>query len=290
MANLESDLKDLFSDGADQVQVVADFDGTLTKEYFEGKPTPSLISVLRDQPGYLSPEYQAAAHQLATQYKPFERDAALDLPTRKEKMTEWWVKHKQLLIASGIKREHLQQLAQSKFIQWRPGATEFLGLMKKLNIPVVILSASGIGEVIEIYCQAQNVDSSNMHYLVNKFVWDKEGHAVGFHQPVIHSLNKDETAVQSHAEVAAAGAARRAAIEVAAAIKDRVNMLLLGNSIGDLGMSNGFTGQKKLTIGFLDEEERDRLPEFKKAFDHVIVGSGYSSINQAILEKLISTA
>lgn len=269
MANLESDLKDLFSDGADQVQVVADFDGTLTKEYFEGKPTPSLISVLRDQPGYLSPEYQAAGHQLATQYKPFERDAALDLPTRKAKMTEWWGKHKQLLIDSGIKREHLQQLAQSKFIQWRPGATEFLGLMKKLNIPVVILSASGIGEVIEIYCQAQKVDSSNMHYLVNKFVWDKEGHAVGFHQPVIHSLNKDETAVQSHTEVAAA-------------VKDRINMLLLGNSIGDLGMSNGFTGQKKLTIGFLDEEERDRLPEFEKAFDHVIVGSGYSSTNQAI--------
>jgi 5'-nucleotidase len=273
MANLESDLKDLFSDGADQVQVVADFDGTLTKEYFEGKPTPSLISVLRDQPGYLSPEYQAAAHQLATQYKPFERDAALDLPTRKEKMTEWWVKHKQLLIASGIKREHLQQLAQSKFIQWRPGATEFLGLMKKLNIPVVILSASGIGEVIEIYCQAQNVDSSNMHYLVNKFVWDKEGHAVGFHQPVIHSLNKDETAIQNYAEVAAA-------------VKDRVNMLLLGNNIGDLGMSQGFVGQKKLTIGFLDQEELSRLPEFEKAFNHVIVGKGYSEINQGLLGRI----
>lgn len=277
MPNLELDLKDFFADGADQVQVVADFDGTLTKEYFEGKPTPSLISVLRDQPGYLSPEYQAAAHQLATQYKPFERDPNLTLATRKEKMTEWWTKHKQLLINSGIKLEHLQQLAKSEFIQWRPGAVDFLELMKKLNIPVVILSASGIGEVIPIYCQAQNVDSSNIHYLVNKFIWDKEGRAVGFHQPVIHSLNKDETSVQSYAEVAAA-------------IKGRINMLLLGNSIGDLGMSQGFDFKNKLTIGFLDEEERDRLPEFEKAFDHVIVGSGYSSINQAILAKLVSTA
>lgn len=273
MKNLSTDLQALFADGVEKVQILADFDGTLTKEYVDGQKTPSLISILRNEPGYLSSEYQAAAHQLSEHYKPLEHDTNIDLGARKEKMTEWWTKHKQLLIDSGIRLEHLQRLAQSEFIQWREGAVDFLALMKKLNIPVVILSASGIGEVIPLYCKAQNVDSPNMHYIVNQFIWNEQGRAIGFHQPIIHSLNKDETAVKSNDEVFQA-------------IKDRPNILLLGNSLGDLGMSNGYDIKNISTIGFLDQEELGRFPEFEKAFDHVIVKKGYTEINKQVLEIL----
>jgi len=141
MNRLKSDLEKLFADGPEKVHVLADFDGTLTKEFVSGKKTPSIISVLRDQPGYLSPEYQAAAHVLYEKYAPLERDAGLDLALRKAKMVEWWSLHEELLIKSGIKREHLEKLSESEQLQWRNGAQDFLAMMRQVGIQVVILSA-----------------------------------------------------------------------------------------------------------------------------------------------------
>lgn len=269
MQKLNHDLERLFSQGADKVHVLADFDGTLTKEFVDGKKTPSLISVLRDQPGYLSSEYQQKAHQLYETYAPYERDASLSLAERKAKMQEWWTVHKELLIASGIKRQHLEKLARSNHIQWRQGAPEFLELMKQMGIPVVVLSSSGIGEVIPMFCEQQGIDTSHMHFVVNKFMWDAEGNAIDFHRPVIHSLNKDETVLRDYEAIYRA-------------IERRTNVLLLGNSTGDLGMITGFDATSVASVGFLDHEEKDRFGTLATSFDHVVVGEGYGSINSMI--------
>jgi HAD superfamily hydrolase (TIGR01544 family) len=270
MNNLEQGLKDLFEDGVDKVHVLADFDGTLSKEYLEGKKTASIISILRNTPGYLSPEYQAAAHQLHDEYFKYERNLELSLQERKAKMTEWWNRHADLLIKSGLRKEHIEKLAKSGLIEWRPGAKNFLKLMEKLKIPVVIISASGVGQAIEYYCQGQNVDEG-IHYLVNQFIWDENGLAVGHKQPVIHSLNKDETVVHEHQEIWNE-------------VQDRVNVLLLGNNNGDAEMVKGFKYKKLFSIGFLDDEEKDRQGDLEKSFDQVIVEEGYMQINKIIEE------
>lgn len=270
---LNSDLSNLFSAGPEQVHVLADFDGTLTQEYVAGKKTPSLISILRDNPDYLSPVYSEQAHALHKQYSPFEKDTTLSLTERKARMQEWWTKHKQLLIDSGLRRQHLEDLANSGIIQWRPGAVEFLQLMSQHHVPVVILSASGLGDVIPIYCQSHQADFPNIHYIVNRFIWDEQGRAKGYHQPMIHSLNKDETVVQDFSTVYAA-------------VQARTRVLLLGNNLGDLGMVEGFPATQTLSIGFLDQEESSRAPDFSGQFNHVVVERGFTDINRMIQSAL----
>lgn len=268
MKNLEQDLKELFEDGVDKVHVLADFDGTLSKEYLEGKKTASIISILRNTPGYLSPEYQAEAHKLHDEYSKYEKNLELSLQERKTKMTEWWNLHADLLIKSGLKKEQIEKLARSGLIEWRPGAKNFLKLMEKLKIPVVIISASGVGQAIEYFCQGQNIDAG-VHYLVNQFIWDEDGLAIAHKQPVIHSLNKDETVVHEQQEIWRD-------------VQDRVNVLLLGNNNGDAEMVKGFKYKKLVSIGFLDGEEKDRQFDLGKSFDHVIVEEGYPRINKII--------
>jgi cytosolic 5'-nucleotidase 3 len=270
--NLSYDIESLFSEGPDKVHVLADFDGTLTKEYVGGKKLPSIVSVLREHPGYLSPEYQAAAKALSAHYKPLETDASLTLAERKSKMKEWWTKHNRLLIESGLTHDHLAQVANSGIIEFREGAATFLKLADELGIPVVVMSASGLGESIPLFCQRHKVDFDHLHFIINRFKWDKDGKAVGHTEPVIYVLNKDETVLPDFKD------AYRD-------IQHRPNVLLLGNSPGDLDMAKGLKTQKLVTIGFLDAEEAERKPEFEKLFQHVVVG-GYDEINR-ILKKII---
>jgi len=266
--SLKDDLLDLFDEGPEKVHILADFDGTLTKEFVGGKKLPSIISVLRDHPKYLSPDYQQAAKALYNTYGPLEHDAKLSLAERKAKMREWWTKHFRLLIDSGLTRNHLEQVANSGIIQFREGAKEFLKLTHQLGVPVVVFSASGLGESIPIYCHHEKIDTPNVHFLINRFKWDKDGRAVGRMGPIIHSLNKDETAISDYSDIHEG-------------IKDRVNVLLLGNGIGDLGMIKGFKPKKKVTIGFLDPEETNRKTDLEKHFRHVIVG-GCEQINEIL--------
>jgi 5'-nucleotidase len=59
-------------------------------------------------------------------------------------------------------------------------------------------------------------------------------------------------------------------------ILDRSNVLVLGNSLGDLGMSAGMNTNTVLSIGFLDKPnmENGELEKFQEAYDLVITESG----------------
>ncbi len=262
MKTLETLLKDLLTDEVNKLHVVADFDGTLTKEYIDGKKVQSVISVLRDHPGYLSPEYQKQAHALFAEYFPYEKDSTLPLETRLAKMHEWWTKHFDLLIKSGLKKEHIEQICASGIVQFRDGAKEFLKLTHDLGIPVIIFSASGLGEAVSMYCKQEGVNFDNIHYLTNSFKWNDRGEAIGVTKPVIHSLNKNETLIH---EVPG----------LSEILKGRNNVLLLGNSPGDLEMSKGSEAKKVVTVAFVDPEAGES--EWSKGFD--VVEKDYIKIN-----------
>lgn len=264
--NLKKDLLGLFSDGKDKLHILADFDGTLAKDFIDGEKVPSIISVLRDHPGYLSPYYQEAAKELYRTYAPFENDTQLSLEVRKAKMNEWWGKHDKLLIESGLTRAHIEQVATSGIIQLKDGAREFLEHTHRLDIPVVIISASGLGEAIPLYCRYEKVDFPNVYFLINRFTWDSAGRATGCSVPIIHSLNKDETLLSDFPDVYSK-------------INKRMNVLLLGNSSGDVGMIQGFDYKKLLTIGFVDREDLDKKSKLEKDFKYVIF-EGYQELNE----------
>jgi hypothetical protein len=61
--------------------------------------------------------------------------------------------------------------------------------------------------------------------------------------------------------------------------------LLLGDSLDDVGMVEGFDYKNLLKIGFLNENVEENLEKFKKTFDVVLTGDpGMEYINNLLKE------
>jgi hypothetical protein len=109
--------------------IISDFDRTLTYGTFNGKKTPSIISLLRDG-NHLSEDYAEKAHQLFDHYHAIECDSSLPLEYRKAQMQEWREKHDQLLIDSKLRLSDLKDIATNEHLQLRNGVKDCLN---KLN-------------------------------------------------------------------------------------------------------------------------------------------------------------
>ncbi len=265
---IKESIKSLLAEGPERVHVLADFDGTLTKKFYNGQKRPSLISILRDDPRYLGPDYAKRAHALYDHFGALEHDLKIPLSERKEAMMEWWITHKKLLIEVGLTRQHVEEAVRSGHIDFRDHAFEFVHRLDQLEIPLVILSASGLGDAVPIFMESTGCNLPNVHYIVNSMIWDAEGRAIDFETPTIHSLNKDETAIDD-------------CPVIRAAIKDRVNVLLLGDSVSDVEMVTGFPYQKLLKIGFVDPDDPNfdaRVAEMSAVYDYVITDNDYADL------------
>lgn len=254
--NIERLKGKIISEGVDNFHVVADFDRTLTKAFVNGISLPSIISVLRNE-NYLSEEYSEKAKTLAGYYHPIEIDTKIPLNEKKKYMKEWWEKHFKLLISSGLNKKNLERIINEGKVEFREGAEEFLDLLHEKNIPLVIISSSGVGDLIPMYLEKHGKLYDNVHIIANLYRWDKDGKAIGIENSLIHVFNKDESSVKKHSAIYKK-------------IKNRKNVLLLGDSLGDLGMTDGFEYKNLLKIGFLNEKIEESLDEYKKNFDVVI--------------------
>jgi 5'-nucleotidase len=230
----QSIIATLIADGADQLHILADFDRTLTQAYPNGKDSGSLISVLYNE-GYLSQEYQQTAQAYHQQYSAIEKDETLPFEERKSAMMEWRTKHKQLLIKEGLTKQHIYQAMQSENLQFRTGYQTFFSLLHQYHIPLVILSAGGLGTLsIERYLENHQCKYDNISLVGNDFIWDKTGKAIGFKEPIIHSLNKSETVLKE--------------LPVYAKIQERKNVILLGDNPNDVQMIEGFAYKNLLKV------------------------------------------
>ncbi len=243
-----------------RLHVLADFDGTLTTMFVDGARVPSLISVLRDG-NYLSTKYSTAAHELYNQYHTIEHDETISLAERKRLMHEWWTQGFQLLIDHRFKQQDLVTVVQSGKIELRPGTVGLLRLLQDYNIPLVIMSASGLGsEAIKLFLEDAEINFPNIFIISNQWVWDDDGFAIAIRQPIIHTLNKAETTVQG-----------TPAWKV---IRNRRDVILLGDNPHDVEMVAGFPYDRLLKIGLLNEPTAELQAVFGKTFDMVIEGDG----------------
>ncbi|HBB36456.1 MAG: hypothetical protein UX02_C0004G0083 [Candidatus Moranbacteria bacterium GW2011_GWC1_45_18] len=243
--------------GAEKLHVLADFDRTLTYSMINGERKPSLIAILRREK-YLTPDYPSKAHALKDKYRPLEFDLSVPLAERKVAMHEWWTKHFELFRESRLNKRDIEKAITSESVQLRKGVKEFLKRLRDLRIPFVVMSAAGLGgEAVEMFFKKEGISLENIHLVANSFKWDAEGYMVGANEPIIHSLNKDETAIQQ--------------FPVYEEIKKRKNVLLLGDGTGDAGMSDGFDAENVLKIGFLNEKAEENLKHYTKLYDVVLL-------------------
>ncbi len=269
----DAKLQKLKEAGPEKLHVLTDFDRTLTQGMIDGEKTPSIISRLRSG-NYLSEEYAAEAHRLYNHYQPIEVDQTIPLAERVKEMDDWWQAHFDLLAKSGLTLDVLQEVVDQYPRMFREGALEFLDLMHEKEIPVVIMSAS-LGDMIRLYLEKTGRNYPNIHLVTNLFEFDTDGKVTGVKKPIVHSLNKYEVIIKG--------------LPVYEEVKERKNVLLMRDGLGDLGMIDGFDSNELLTIGFYntDYQVNDELKLYQASFDAIITGDGDMNPVNTLINKIL---
>jgi len=260
-AGLEKAKKAIKKDGIANLHVLADFDQTLTQAFVSGKIVPSLLSIMYNE-GYLGPDYSEKAKALHSKYYKTEMDPEVPREVKKKAMEEWWNLHFELLIKSKLNKKDIESIIKSGKVKLREGSDIFFSILKESDIPLVIMSSSGLGgEAIEDLLKEEGKRFSNTHIISNTFNWDSNGSAISIERPIIHAMNKGETSLKNFPEIYNK-------------VKNRKNVLLLGNGPDDVDMVEGFDYSSLVKIGFLNEKVEEHLEDYKRLYDVVITGDG----------------
>ncbi|KAM7284069.1 hypothetical protein ISCGN_001172 [Ixodes scapularis] len=119
--------------------------------------------------------------------------------------------------------------------------------------------------------QARGAASSRGEHL-HASEW--KGNIIGFKGELIHMYNKNRTSV--------------ATPEYFHNVKEKTNIVLLGDSLGDLGMLGDVESQEVvLRIGFLNNKIEERLQQYMKSFDIVLIDDQTMDVVNGILRKII---
>lgn len=256
----------------DRFHVIADFDRTLTKAFAEGKPTVSLITRLQN--GFFPPEYADKSNAIFNKYHPIEIDPSISLEEKKKAMTKRWDEQFNLMLSYGLTRKIIEDAMDSEDTNFRAWCADFFDALNNNNIPLLILSASGLGYDSIYYClKYENKLTDNIDIISNGFVRDENGKAIGVREPVIHSFNKDETIIKD--------------FPIYEEIKDRKNVLLLWDGLWDAQMANGFDYETIIKIWFLNKDTPDNREKFEEAYDLVILGDGPMDEVNEVLKKIL---
>lgn len=258
-------------DGAKKFHVLADFDNTLTRAFVNGEKAPSIIGQLR-KGKYLTPAYPDAAQALFDHYAPIEQDHTLTLNERAQEMHTWWKKHFALLEQSGFNRDVINDVVLHSTLQFRDQIQDFINFLEKHQIPLIIMSAAP-GDMLIAHLEHAGLLRPHVHVIANLYQFDMAGNAIKVKEPIIHSLNKHEIVLRNFA--------------IFEEIKDRPNILLLGDSLGDIGMAEGFDYKEIIKVGFLNQNSEATLSIYSEHFDVIITNDGSMETVNELLEEMI---
>ncbi|MGI6589074.1 MAG: hypothetical protein ACOX1V_00200 [Candidatus Iainarchaeum sp.] len=255
--------------GAKQVRIVTDFDRTLSKAFDKKKKIHTIIAQIREG-NYLSEDYTKKAFELHAKYYPIEMSTTIPLKEKKKQMMNWWGTHIKYLAKSGMNKKIVKDVAKNKIIL-RKNTLEFFEMIKKKKIPLLILSAA-LGDVIEEILKINKINYKGIHTISNFFEFDKKGNVLGYKGKIIHSLNKNEFEIKD--------------TTFYKKIKDRKNILLLGDTLDDLQMVEGIKYNEIIKIGFLNNNIEENLEQYKKAYDVVILNDGSMNFVNKLLKQI----
>ncbi len=259
-------------DGVLKFYVISDFERTLTNLFIKGERTPSLISILRNG-NYLNPGYSRLAKDLFDQYHPIEINSEIPLREKQKRMTEWWKRHYEILIKFGFNKKHIKKVVNSERVKFREGSLEFLDFLYQYRIPLLIISSSGLGiEAVSMTFKKKGRLYPNIYVISNFLQWDGKGNLVGIKEPIIHSTNKNGSMIK-----------KSSTFKV---VKNRRNILLLGDNIEDCQIINGLNYKNVIKVGFLNEGVEKNLEAYKKNFDVLILNDGDMNFVNNLLKEM----
>lgn len=261
VAEFERKRAAIIAGGAEQLTVVADFDRTLTPNRLPSGERGMSCHGIVESCQSLSESYRRETAALFRRFFPIEVSPHIPRSEKIPLMRRWYAENHRLLEKEHLTRADLVRAVAESNISLRPGARSLIASCATAGIPLLVFSA-GIKDVIEeVLAQHYGALPDGLHVVSNKMAWSPAGRHTGFHPPLIHMFNKDESHLRGVGWFEDAGARR--------------NALVLGDSLGDAVMA-GDDGERHdvvLRVGFLNEVETEGelLAAYSRAFDVVVL-------------------
>lgn len=270
-ARVEEMINRLVVGGREKLQMISDFDRTITKQHVNGKPTMSSFCIF-SQCTQLPSGYKERDAELCRRYRPIEIDPNISREEKSKHMVAWYQQAEKLLRGFEFRIEELEEVIKKEGTELRDGTNKMLQALQTSEVPVLVFSA-GLGDTVSAVMRYHSALLPNVHIISNYLRFN--GLQVnGFQGEIIHSFNKNEHAIEKSDYFQVLGS--------------RSNVILLGDEIGDAGMAAGVhDADAVLKIGFLYERAEDRLGEFLEHFDIVLVDDQTMDVVNGLLDFIL---
>ena len=153
-------------------------------------------------------------------------------------------------------RADLKQTLAATNTELRPGAVQLLTWLHARGVRTTIVSA-GLTDIICSFLQLHGLRFDSLEIIANRCVWSGDSDAAvltGFKGPLIHSANKDDVVGASLAPWQPAAVGGRGGDSGVVRGGEQAlgpNVLVGGNSIGDVAVLAGMRHQTALSYGYL---------------------------------------
>ncbi|XP_032090607.1 cytosolic 5'-nucleotidase 3A isoform X2 [Thamnophis elegans] len=262
----------LIKGGAAKLQIITDFDMTLSRFTHNGKRCPTCHNII-DNCNLITEECRTKLFHLKEIYYAIEIDPNLTVEEKYPYMVEWYNKSHALLIEQGLQKNKLAEIVRESDVMLKEGYEFFFDKLQEHNIPVFIFSA-GIGDILEQIIHQAGVYHSNIKVVSNFMEFDDNGILKGFKGELIHVYNKHDGALKN--------------TEYFKQLKDNSNIILLGDSQGDLTMADGVANVEHiLKVGYLNDKVEELLEKYMESYDIVLVKDDSLDVANSILQKIL---
>merc|ERR1719187_1029520 len=274
MVNVCDKVKKIIEGGPHRLQFIVDFDYTLSRAHKDGKPVDCSWGVLENYKE-LPSDYHQKVKMVKDKYYPVEIDPSISLEKKIPIMKEWYKEANGLLAESGAHRSWFPKMVQESDCELRDDTALMLDRLNQANVPVLVLSA-GLGDLIHEIMTHFGVLHDNTFLVSNFLDYTQDGMVTGLKNPegVIHMYNKAESML------------KRSDCDQ---FSNRKNVVLLGDSLGDLKMAGGVKNPDTvLTIGFLNKNIEESLQTYKDSFDIVLIDDQTMDFPNALVTDVLN--
>lgn len=261
----------LVRDGKDKLQVILDFDQTMTKQHVNGNRCLTSFGIFGECK-QLPSSYKADSGALYRHYRALEIDPKLTREQKMGYMLEWYIKAQDLLRGYDFDCQEIYEVVEKTGVPLRDGSDIMLKTLDDASIPVLVFSA-GLGDIVSAILKYHGALRKNVQVISNFLNW--EGSQLnGFKGNVIHAYNKNEHAIENS--------------DYFQLVTHRPNVILMGDVIGDADMAEGVHCPNAiLKIGFLYDKAEECLEEYLNHFDIVLVDDQTMNVMNALLQLII---
>lgn len=269
---VEEIVSQLIKGSAAKLQVISDFDQTLSRVHKNGEKCTTTYGIF-EHSSRISEEYKTQTTTLYNHYHPIEVDPHLTKAEKVPYMIEWYTKCVDMMPSSGITKDSVPDMVADLSVHLRDGCDVLFESLYKHDVPLLIFSA-GIGDVLKQVLHRNNLLYPNVKIIANFMQFNEEKKLIGFKNDLIHTFNKNQSSIENH--------------EYFNNVKARNNVILLGDSLGDLDMAAGVKDSDViLKIGFLNYKIEENLTKYLDTFDIVLSDDQTMEVVIGLLQNIL---